>query len=303
LLDSLLQERMAELTELAQQLVEQNCPLLHRTDSVDRVVAWLQGLPHSEERKKFLEWGFELLTGQSTLLTTNIVTLGLVSKSEAKDFLDGCMKGKRYEDIWNSIFSLISTHFQFDRTKDELLNNFDRAVRFEDELAFGVSFSDQLQKPLPLLDYQLEKDVAKFQSSSNKLSLNIIKTLQSKVELERDNLMIHEDDIYKGSVRVGVDSRGCSERLERFEGESGKLSTCVEKMRNKYSSELKPALKNKSTFQPADTVQVSQMCDKSRRLREFLDASQTTFNVSNNMNDKIACKAFQPDFKDLQLLL
>lgn len=276
-----------ELT--AQLLLDLGCPLLNVSDTVSAAASWLQGISKSEDRGKFLEWIINHILGQKTCTETGIESLGLFSKqAEIKAFLEGRMREEREKKVWANLFSILHTHSKPDSSRYEILADLNHRSDFIDAIAENVSFSDEMNKPIPVLNYQMEKEVKKSKSSNPSRSKSSALQILRKVKDGKENLeksSNSKDDQAAPGVSSDSTSLDLLSGLERFAEGSGKLTACTKEFETKYNSELKPVLKNKTTFTALNSHQVSDFAANISDLRGFLDGASSTIDNINTINN------------------
>jgi len=299
---------LAEYELTAGLLLDMQCPLLNVSETVPAAASWLEGISKSEDRGKFLEWIINHIHGQQTCTETGLASLGLFSKqAEIKAFLEGKMKEEREKKVWADIFSILHSHSKFDRSRDDIMADLNHCNDFTDAIAETVSFNDQMNKPIPILNYQLEKEVKKSKLSTPRLSRSSVERILRKVEDGKENLQnsflskdgpaalgsLSKDgpaalgSLSKDDPGISSDSTSMDllSGLGRFAERSGKLTACSKEFETKYNSELKPVLKNKTTFTALNSSQVSEFAEKISDLRGFLDGANNTINNINNISN------------------
>lgn len=268
------------LQQLADKLQELGCPLIHASQQPQLIQQWIKELPASEDRVKFLEWICSTLIGSSMPLEPSLVTLGIFSKQQqASDFVTG-KSGKKANAIWNSIYSLVLAHSLSERSIDKVSLDFNRCDDFTDATAETVSFSEQMRAAAPILDYQMEKELS-HHGKGPSYSSSVIQSILEKVETEKENLKSSQEN-QSTEEEVEIVLR---ERLDRFLEESSRLTETTEDFGGHFNSKLKPVLKNKSRFIPANSDEVKAVKETTALLREYMDGSQATFNSINSINN------------------
>eukprot|EP00088_Acartia_fossae_P016581 TRINITY_DN1929_c0_g1_i21.p1 TRINITY_DN1929_c0_g1~~TRINITY_DN1929_c0_g1_i21.p1 ORF type:complete len:338 (-),score=73.08 TRINITY_DN1929_c0_g1_i21:178-1191(-) len=171
-------------------LLTLNCPYINKSQSSSDILQWIQNIDkNTEERSLLLKWILENLGENAANPSQALLSLGIFNKSQqCQLFVDGALKKEQEARFaWQALFDLLEANSKDTVTKDDCLVQKKRAEDFLDALLENFNPRDQLEKPIPLLDYALEKEIGK-KKSSGSIPRHVIQNIHSKVNEEKENL-------------------------------------------------------------------------------------------------------------------
>lgn len=225
-------------------MVALNCPYINKSQSTESIAEWIQSIDTNKQDKKLLlQWIFQVTGDYTGSLTQSFLQLGIFdTEDECQLFLDGKMKKKSSQNIWKTLFSFLHNNSQVELTDEDCVEKKEVLDSFVDTLLTSINLRDQLDKPVPLLDYALEKELAKSKLSGS-VPRSALETILDKVEEEKANLTNKLEERQCDEVdvcdRTEDDIR---DNLKLLTTECDKLQISTHAFAVKYDAELAPVL-------------------------------------------------------------
>jgi len=225
-------------------MVALNCPYINKSQSKESIAEWIQSIDSNKQDKQLLlQWIFQVTGDYSGSLTQSFLQLGIFdTEDECKVFLDGKLKRKSSHNIWKTLFSFLHNNSQIDITDEDLVEKKEIMDSFVDTLLTSINLRDQLDKPVPLLDYALEKELSKSKLSGS-VPRSSLQTILDKVEDEKGNLTSKLEERQADRVDdCDSNQHNIADNLKLLTAECDKLQLSCQTFGMKYEAELAPVL-------------------------------------------------------------
>lgn len=241
-------------------MVALNCPYINKSQSKESIAEWIQSIDsNNQDKKLLLQWIFQVTGDYSGSVTQSFLQLGIFdTEDECKLFLDGKMKKKSSHNIWKTLFSFLHNNSQVDMIDEDLVEKKELMDSFVDTLLTSINLRDQLDKPVPLLDYALEKELGKSKLSGT-VPRSSLETILDKVEDEKGNLTSQLEERQGSSTDVSdSNDDNIAENLKLLTTECDKLQLSCQTFGSKYEGELAPLLASEASTNVANHQQPPQ---------------------------------------------
>jgi len=269
-------------------LISLNCPYINKVDSKENILQWIQNIDQSKDEKNFLlQWIFNVIGETNVSSSQSLTNLGILKSGESDKFIQGSLSRNKQRSVWTALFHILSAHTKNDLTKEDCLQTKSRLEDFLDNVTESVYLHQQLDKPVPILDYALQKELSKHKYSGGGISRSVLNDILQKVLQEKQNLGCKLDtsasqqdidisDISNENTVIQKDVENLTNECDRLVKEEGG------RFEAKYESDLKPVLNesNVRDGKPAviRTDDMGRFCDVVNDMSRFLHGSQSFYN-------------------------